>query len=74
MVKERDGSRRFCVDYHKLNDVTTKDAHTLPRIDDTLEALYGAQIFTTLDMKAGYWQIPIREEDKPKTAFRTSSG
>ena len=74
MVKKKDSSGRFCVDYRKRNDITIKDAHPLPWIDDTLEALYGAKIFTTLDMKAGYWQIPIQEEDKPKTAFRTSSG
>ena len=46
----------------------------LPRIDDTLESLHGVQYFTTLDLKSGYWQVPIKEEDKEKTAFRTSSG
>ena len=57
-----------------MNDATIKDAHPLSRIDDTLESLHGAQYFTTLDLKSGYWQVPIREEDKEKTAFRTSSG
>ena len=51
-----------------------KDAHPLPRIDGTLEALKGAKIFSTLDLKSGYWQVPIREEYKSKTAFMTSSG
>ena len=57
-----------------MNDVTVKDAHPLPRIDDTLEALKGAKIFSTLDLKSGYWQVPIKEEHKSKTSFRTSSG
>ena len=74
MVKKKDGSMRFCVDFRKMNDATIKDAHTLPRIDNTLESLHGAQYFTTLDLKSGYWQVPIREEGKEKTAFRTSSG
>ena len=57
-----------------MNDVTVKDAHPLPWIDDTLEALKGAKIFSTLDLKSGYWQVPIKEDHKSKTAFRTSSG
>ena len=74
MVKKKDGSMRFCVDFCKMNDAIIKDAHPLPRIDDTLESLHGAQYFTTLDLKSGYWQVPIKEADKEKTAFRTSSG
>ena len=74
MVKKKDGTMRFCADFRKMNDATIKDAHPLPRIDDTLESLHGAQYFTTLDLKSGYWQVPIKEEDKEKTVFRTSSG
>ena len=72
--KKKDSTLRFCIDFRKLNEVTVKDAHPLPRIDDTLEALKGAKIFSTLDLKSGYWQVSIKEDHKSKTAFRTSSG
>ena len=65
---------RFCIGFRKLNDVTTKDAHPLPRIDDILEALKGPKFFSTLDLKSRYWQVPIKEEHKSKTPFRTSAG
>ena len=74
MVKKKDGSLRFCVDFRQINAATVKDAHPLPRIDDLFDALHGARWFSTLDLKSGYWQVPIMERDKEKTAFRTSSG
>ena len=74
MVRKKDDSLRFCVDFRQLNAATIKDAHPLPRIDDLLDALHGAKWFSTLDLKSGYWQVPISEQDKEKTSFRTSSG
>ena len=74
MVKKNYGSLRFCVDFRQLNAATAKDAHPLPWIDDLLDALHGARWFSTLDLKSGYWQVPIMERDKENTAFRTSSG
>jgi hypothetical protein len=65
---------RFCIDFRKLNQVTTMDVYPIPRIDDCLDALGGNTLFSTFDMHAGYWQIPMKDQDKAKTAFITDSG
>ena len=68
MIKKKDGSWRFCVDFRKVNSMTQRDA---PRIYETLEALAGSQFFTTLDLASGYWQVEMEEADRVKTAFST---
>ncbi|XP_063841035.1 uncharacterized protein LOC135089423 [Scylla paramamosain] len=74
MVRKKDGSLRLCVDYRRLNERTVKDAFPLPRVQDTLDALAGAQYFSSFDLAAGYHQILVRAEDRPKTAFVTPFG
>ena len=66
LVKKKDGSYRFCMDYRKLNSVTKIDAHPLPRVDDLLEALNGKTIFSTLDLRSGYWQVGMHPDDREK--------
>ena len=74
MVKKKDGTYRFCVDYRKLNKVTIKDSHPLPRTDDTLDALSGSVYFTKVDLSSGYWQVAVHPHDREKTAFTTGDG
>ena len=69
MALKKDGTLRLCIDYRLLNKITIKDKFPLPRIDDTIDALYGARYFTTLDLLSRYWQIEINEADMHKTAF-----
>lgn len=74
MVKKKDGSLRFCIDYRKLNQVTKRDVFPLPRCDEILEAMSGAAFFTHLDLVRGYWQIDVDEASREKTAFSTPEG
>ena len=69
LVPKKDGSLRFCVESRSLNAKSVADAYPLPRIDDCLDSLGDAKIFTTLDCNAGYWQVPVAPEDSDKTTF-----
>ena len=74
MVKKKDGTNRICVDYRKLNATSKFDAYPIPRIDEMLDAVGQSEYLTTLDLTKGYWQVPMKEEDKTKTAFSSPLG
>ena len=74
LVPKPDGSWRFCIDYRKLNKLTKSDSYPLPNIQDCLSRMQGAKYFAKFDLAAGYWQIPMAEEDIEKTAFITPFG
>ena len=74
MVRKKDGSLRFCVDYRELNKVTRKDTFPLPRVDDLLDQIGQSKYFTTLDLASGYWQIRVAPSSREKTAFVTPHG
>ncbi|KAM2307855.1 hypothetical protein ACFX1S_030150 [Malus domestica] len=73
-VRKKDGTLRLCIDYRQLNRVTIKNCYPLPRIDDLFDQLKGACVFSKIDLRFGYYQLKIKEEDVPKTAFRTRYG
>ena len=69
LVRKEDGSLRFCIDLRKLNNRTIKDTQSVPKIEDSLDFLDGATIFTSLDLQSGYWQVELTEASRPQTAF-----
>jgi hypothetical protein len=74
MIRKPDGGIRFCIDYRKLNAVTVKDCYPMPLIDDILDVLGGAQLFSTMDIASGYWNVPMHENSVAKTAFTCKFG
>ncbi|GKB91985.1 putative reverse transcriptase domain-containing protein [Tanacetum coccineum] len=73
-VKKKDGSFRMCIDYRELNKLTVKNCYPLPRIDDLFDQLQGSSVYSKIDLRSGYHQLRVRDEDIPKTAFRTRYG
>ena len=69
LVPKPDGTPRFCIDYRRLNERTVKDSYPLSRMDECLDSLGEARVFSTVYCNAGYWQIPVAKEDRGKTAF-----
>ncbi|GJU17288.1 putative reverse transcriptase domain-containing protein [Tanacetum coccineum] len=70
-VKKKDGSFRMCINYRELNKLTVKNHYPLPRIDDLFDQLQGSSVYSKIDLRSGYHQLRVRDEDIPKTAFRT---
>ncbi len=73
-VKKKNGNLRMCIDYRSLNQQTVKSRYPLPRIDDLFDQLHGAQVFSSIDLQSAYYQVRLKPEDVPKTAFTTPLG
>ncbi|GJZ53683.1 putative reverse transcriptase domain-containing protein [Tanacetum coccineum] len=73
-VKKKDGSFRMCIDYRELNKLTVKNRYPLPRIDDLFDQLHGSSVYSKIDLRSGYHQLRVSDEDIPKTAFKTRYG
>ena len=69
MVKKPNGKYRFCVDFRRLNGITVNKVTPVPTVAEIFDRLQKAKLFTVLNLRSGYWQVPIREEDRDKTAF-----
>ena len=74
LIKKKDNTLRFCIDFRKINKITKKDAYPLPRIDEIIESIGNSRYFSTIDLASGYWQVPIDPRHKAKTAFSTHKG
>ena len=74
LVRKKDQSWQRCMDYRRLKAATGKDTYHLSRIDDSLDALAGSMYFNTLDLVSGYWQVPLDQEAKKKSAYVTRGG
>ena len=74
LVRKKDGTKRLCIDYRQLNEVTIKDAYPIPRIDETIDALGKAKWFSTLDLSSGYWQVALDEDAQEKSTFVVRNG
>ena len=74
MVKKKDGTLRMCIDFRELNKKRVKNKYPIPRIDELMYELHGANLFSKIDLRSGYHQIRMREEDVPKAAFRCHYG
>jgi hypothetical protein len=74
LIPKKDGTLCFCVDYRDLNAITKKDAYPLPLIDDLLDSVQGSRYRSSMDLMTGYWQVPVKESDREKTAFATPDG
>jgi hypothetical protein len=73
-IRKKDGSWRLCIDYRQLNKATIKNQYPLPRIDDLFDQMKGATVFSKIDLRSGYHQLRIKEDDVPKTAFKMRFG
>ena len=73
LVRKKDGSLWFCIDFHRLNARTKKDAYPLPRMQETMESMVGARHFSCMDLKSGFWKVKMADESRQYTAFTVGS-